>query len=249
VASAPDLNDLSAFQVSGNAGDFVFRQGDEGAHLFVLQHGRIELVDEASGSSGPLAVLEAGDVFGEGQLFAPGPRPVSARAVTEFQALRIDRATLGQMISEDVNVALGIIERLTRRHPAAAAVPAKPSHGADHPPATPPAPTGDPFLQLKDGETTFELTGKEEFVVGRVDRATGHVPDVDLSPWDEARSLSRHHARLLIRDGRVLVREEEGTRNGTFVDDRRLKSGVEVELAVGARVRFGLVDTVFGRRA
>ena len=41
------------------------------------------------------------------------------------------------------------------------------------------------------------------------------------------------------------MREEIGTANGTFVEGDRLPTGVERELAPGARVRFGRVDFVF----
>lgn len=36
-----------------------------------------------------------------------------------------------------------------------------------------------------------------------------------------------------------------GTRNGTFVNGERIKTGVEVKLNDGDRLRFGLVETVF----
>lgn len=249
-----DLNDLNAFLVAGEAGDFVFRQGDKGADMFLVRQGQIELLDETSGEPRQLTVLEAGDSFGEGQVFTPGPRTVSARSVTDYQAFRIDRPTLTQMVAEDATVALGIIERMASRPLAAPAVepsrpePAPVAPAAEPEPAPEPAPAGDPYISLADGSATFELTGKELFIVGRQDRATGVVPDIDLTAHDHDRALSRRHAQIVIRESVAFVREKKGSRNGTFVNGNRLEKGVDVELKDGAKVRFGLVEMVFGRR-
>lgn len=251
MSEARDLNDLSAFLVAGDAGDVIFRKGDAGSELFVVRHGRIELMDDVGDSGRRLVVLEAGDVFGEAQVFGGGSRPVAARAVTEYQLLRIDRAALEQITAEDPSVALGMIERMARRAwpPAAdrpAPAPRAGAAAAARPTDEPAA--GAPWLTLVSGDAAFDLSARAELVVGRVDRATGYVPDVDLTAFDDARSLSRRHARLANREGRVFVREEKATRNGTFVGGVRLQTGTEVELTPGVTVRFGLVEAVFERR-
>ena len=91
----------------------------------------------------------------------------------------------------------------------------------------------------------FTLEGLTEATVGRVDRATGFTPDIDITPLDAERTLSRRHAKIVVRDGDFYVREEMGTRNGTFVNGERVQTGVDVRLASGDRLRFGLVETVF----
>jgi Cyclic nucleotide-binding domain/FHA domain len=249
VAGGRDLNDPQAFLVSGGPGDYLFRQGDDGSELFLLQQGQVELVSETGGSTERLIVLSAGDLCGERQLFEPGVRTVSARGVTPFQAFRIDRETLARLVSEDPNVALGMIERLATS-PQPAAGPDVPSAREAEPP--PPSrqvpPSGTPYLGVTGDDSVFELSESAELTVGRADRSSGYVPEIDLSSHDEERSLSRRHAKLRVSDGRVFVREEKKARNGTFVDGRRLQTGEEVELQEGATVRFGLVETVFGRR-
>ena len=81
--------------------------------------------------------------------------------------------------------------------------------------------------------------------VGRADRQLGFTPDIDLSELDTQRTLSRRHATIVSRDGDYYVREEIGTRNGTFVNDTRVQTGVDVKIASGDRVRFGMIETVF----
>jgi len=56
------------------------------------------------------------------------------------------------------------------------------------------------------------------------------------------RGVSRHHASVHI-DGRELVVEDLGSKNGTFVNGQRIE---QARMALGGQVRFGPVDLVFG---
>jgi hypothetical protein len=241
-----DLNDLTRFQVSGQAGDFLFEEGDHGKELFIVQDGQVELLTGQADERHQLVVLKTGDVFGEDGLFGDDARPCFARGVTDFRVLKIDAAALEQIIREDPDVAMGIMQQLAVRRSWA-----KTSAVLGPTPAQPPAvaaapePAGPPRLVLPDGDTTFPLVELEEAVVGRINRSTGVTPEVDLTDFDAERSLSRQHARIVQRDGRFYVREEKKTQNGTFVNGKRIKTGVDVELADGDRVRFGLIKTVF----
>ena len=55
-----------------------------------------------------------------------------------------------------------------------------------------------------------------------------------------SRQLSRRHAMLTIRGGRVTLRDL-GSRNHTYLEDERL-ADAEVEVAARSRLRFGLVE-------
>ena len=83
--------------------------------------------------------------------------------------------------------------------------------------------------------------------MGRRDPVTGIHPDIDLTPIDSQRSISRRHATIFRRGEKFYVREEIGTMNGTFVNDERVQTGIPVEFKDGDEVRFGLVKTVFHR--
>ena len=91
----------------------------------------------------------------------------------------------------------------------------------------------------------FFLSDGDETSVGRRDPVTGINPDIDLTPADSQRSISRRHATIFRRDGKFYVREEIGTMNGTFINEERVQTGVPVEFTDGDQVRFGLVKTVF----
>jgi hypothetical protein len=101
------------------------------------------------------------------------------------------------------------------------------------------------FLVHTQSKTRFPLPDGTEATVGRIDRSTGLSPDVDLTRFDTGRSLSRRHAKILKREGGFTVREEIGAHNGTFLNGKRLETGIEMKLKDGDTIRFGLVETVF----
>ena len=100
------------------------------------------------------------------------------------------------------------------------------------------------FLIEERSGTRFVLTVDDSHV-GRVDRSSGMKPQIDLTAFDTERTLSRRHARIIRRGSTYFVREETSSRNGTFVNGRRIEAAADVELHDGDDVRFGLVKTIF----
>jgi hypothetical protein len=97
---------------------------------------------------------------------------------------------------------------------------------------------------LEGGKRTFPVN-TESALIGRYDPVTGDRPEIDLTSVDIGRSVSRRHARLLFREGAFYITEEVGALNGTFVQDRKVSSGMEVPLEEGDRVRVGRVHLEF----
>lgn len=83
-----------------------------------------------------------------------------------------------------------------------------------------------------------------EFLVGRIDPVTGITPEINLGPLDSGRSLSRRHAKLLRQGALLLLREEVGTANGTFLNGQRLATGTPVAIKPGDSLRFGTIEIV-----
>jgi CRP-like cAMP-binding protein len=66
------------------AGDVIFRQGYPGDNAYIILSGQVEIVDEIPG--GPefrIALLDAGQMFGELALLDDKPRSATARAVSD----------------------------------------------------------------------------------------------------------------------------------------------------------------------
>ena len=70
---------------------------------------------------------------------------------------------------------------------------------------------------------------------------TGILPDIDLTPVDVNRSVSRRHAKILRTGHEYHVLEEVGTVNGTYVNEQRIPTGVPVTLHDGDALKIGLI--------
>jgi pSer/pThr/pTyr-binding forkhead associated (FHA) protein len=77
---------------------------------------------------------------------------------------------------------------------------------------------------------------KNDSLIGRYDSVTGLTPDIDLTNEDSARNISRRHARLLVREGKMFVAEEIGTMNGTYLNGHKLATGILTPIADGDEV-------------
>jgi len=224
-------------------GAFVFREGERGDCMYIIEQGQVEILLEGEGKPRRLALLAEGDFFGEMAVLEELPRTASARAVTACSLLRIDRPTFDQLIRHNPEIAVRMLRKLCHRlrtvqpHPLEApAVPAPPV-------ATPGGEAA--FLLHKASGTRFPLGEGGEATVGRQDPATGLSPTVDLGEVDKQKTTSRRHAVLVFKDGTWYLREEVGVRNGTFVNGRRLAPGEACPVSPGDLLRFGLVELEF----
>lgn len=68
----------------------------------------------------------------------------------------------------------------------------------------------------------------------------GRVPEA--AAWIESASVSRRHARILVSEGKARL-EDLGSKNGTFLNGRKITSAVA--LADADEIRLGLVPTTF----
>ncbi len=117
--------------------------------------------------------------------------------------------------------------------PVAAAAPAPAA-----PPPAPAAPAGWTLVLLDTG-ASVPLPDKADIRIGRFDSVTGTRPDVDLTEADTQKTTSRRHAKLVREGGLVFVCEEIGTANGTFVNGKRIGTGVNVPVNDGDSLQFG----------
>jgi len=121
---------------------------------------------------------------------------------------------------------------------APAPVLAPPSAAPAAPPSAPAAPAGWTLVLLDTG-ASVPLPDKADIRIGRFDSVTGTRPDVDLTEADTQKTTSRRHAKLVREGGLVFVCEEIGTANGTFVNGKRIGTGVNVPVNDGDSLQFG----------
>jgi len=102
---SPDTLDAlaaNAERETAARGAVVIREGEAGIDAFVVIEGRLEV--QIAGKTGPLpiAVLTAGDLFGEVAIVAGAERrTASVVALTPVTLLRIDGASFAQAIDDD----------------------------------------------------------------------------------------------------------------------------------------------------
>lgn len=97
------------------AGEIVFREGDEGDCMFVIQEGEIEVFADREGREVRLAVRGVGEVFGEMALLERSRRSASVRALTRLRAITVDRKSFLRRVHEDPSLAFRVVETLSRR--------------------------------------------------------------------------------------------------------------------------------------
>ncbi len=97
-------------------GEEIVRQGSNGDSMYVVQGGRVEVVQQSdSGSEQHLAFLEAGDFFGEMSVFENEVRSATVRASGQARVLKIDRRTLLRRIREDPLLAVNLLKTMSHR--------------------------------------------------------------------------------------------------------------------------------------
>ena len=97
-------------------GEEIIHQGNTGVSLYVVQSGRVEVVQETNnGSMQHLAYLEAGSFFGEMSVFEKEVRSATVRAAGDARVLKIDKKTLLRRIREDPLLAVNLLKTMSHR--------------------------------------------------------------------------------------------------------------------------------------
>jgi CRP-like cAMP-binding protein len=239
------------------AGEFVFREGDLGTEMYIVHEGQVEILSRVGEEDRLLAVLEKGDFFGEMALLEDRPRAGSVRALTDCKLLQINGTTFDQMLRDNPEIAVRMMRKLSRRLRETddllrAALGTGGSGGGGMSVADFPTPDATAFqagapekLIHTPSGMEFSLSRGSETTMGRKDPVTGIYPDVDITPVDSQRSVSRRHAKIYRRGAKFFLSEEIGTMNATFLNGARLETGVPAELKPGDEVRLGVVALRF----
>jgi uncharacterized membrane protein len=101
------------------SGEVLFRAGDPGDSMFIVQSGAVELfVKDTAGQKIVLHTAQPGDIFGELSLLDGGSRTASATSVQETNVLTLDRDDLLQLFRKRPDAALDMLAamgRMTRK--------------------------------------------------------------------------------------------------------------------------------------
>jgi CRP-like cAMP-binding protein len=97
-------------------GEEIIRQGKPGESMYVVQGGRVEVLQHSKkGREQHLAYLEAGDFFGEMAVFEKEVRSATVRAAGEARVLKVDKKTLLTRLREDPLLAVNLLKTMSHR--------------------------------------------------------------------------------------------------------------------------------------
>ena len=96
-------------------GTVLFREGDRGEEMFILQSGKVKISKKIRGVEKTLATLEKGEFFGEMAILNDKPRSASAETIEDSDMLVIDRKTFETLLRSNVEIAIRFIKRLADR--------------------------------------------------------------------------------------------------------------------------------------
>ena len=93
------------------AGEVIFKEGDPGAELFVIQSGKVDI----QLGNRLLSTLGDHDIFGEMALIDPAPRSATAVAKTDVKIVPVGEKQFLFLVSRTPHFALNVMRALARR--------------------------------------------------------------------------------------------------------------------------------------
>lgn len=110
-----DAHLYSRFGKEFPAGTVLFRQGEPGAEMYVVQGGLVRISVSVRGVEKTLVDLGPGEFFGEMSILNNQPRSASATVVEDAKLLVIDSRTFEAMVRGSADVAIRMIKKLAAR--------------------------------------------------------------------------------------------------------------------------------------
>ena len=103
-------------EVTFKAGQQIFHERDQGGICYVIRTGRIELtVTDESGEKLVLDILEPGELCGELSLLDGGNRSTTAVALTDVEALVLERPEFVSFLRKQPDASLDVLSALAKR--------------------------------------------------------------------------------------------------------------------------------------
>ncbi|HXG93834.1 MAG TPA: mechanosensitive ion channel family protein [Blastocatellia bacterium] len=97
-------------------GEVIIRQGDPGDSMFVISRGRVEVrLPASNGHLQRVAVLEAGNCFGEMALLTGEPRNADVYALDEVEILEIRKGIIKKLLDENNELAEAFSRKIAER--------------------------------------------------------------------------------------------------------------------------------------
>lgn len=97
------------------AGQVIFHHGDPGGLLYIISKGKVKITySTPEGQEATLAILGAGDFFGELALLDDSPRSASAEAMETTDTLTLHREDFRRYLGSNPDFALHVLQSMAR---------------------------------------------------------------------------------------------------------------------------------------
>lgn len=96
-------------------GEVLFREGDPGDTMYVIQSGAVRITKAVKGEEKTLAILGPGEFFGEMAILNAKPRNATAVVEERARVLMLGARTFEQMVVSNSEIAVRMIKKLARR--------------------------------------------------------------------------------------------------------------------------------------
>ncbi|MGH9749469.1 MAG: Crp/Fnr family transcriptional regulator, partial [Candidatus Polarisedimenticolia bacterium] len=103
------------FTVTFKKGEAIYREGDLGSEMYVVQSGAVRIFRDIAAIRQELAVMERGDFFGEVAVLEGLPRSASAEALDDVELIEINSTTFDKMIRGNIEIAVRMLRKLSNR--------------------------------------------------------------------------------------------------------------------------------------
>lgn len=99
------------------AGETLFRKGEPGSSMFVIEEGEVEILlpVDPPVNEVQLSVLQEGEFFGELSLFADTPRTATARARTNTRLVEMQRGDFITFVMERPSIGVSMLAEMAKR--------------------------------------------------------------------------------------------------------------------------------------
>lgn len=97
------------------AGTVLFREGEQGREMYVINSGKVRITKTVRGQEKELAVLGQGEFFGEMSILNNKPRSATATVIEDARVLVLDPKTYETMLRNSTEIALRMVKRLAAR--------------------------------------------------------------------------------------------------------------------------------------
>src|SRR2546428_6922279 len=101
------------------SGTVLFREGDRGQTMYVIRSGMVNISKRIGDSEITLAVLGAGEFFGEMALLEGLPRSAGAMVVEDALLIEVEQATFETLVRKNGEIAVRLMRRASSRARAA----------------------------------------------------------------------------------------------------------------------------------